>query len=155
MMIAHAVYKDLDPSDLPASLNPRIINGLLRESMNFKGLVMTDDLDMGAILNHYGFDETMRMGIEAGNDFLMICHRVAMAENVIPVLQGMPAATIAPALERMATFKKRLVPPDSFSVEGFQALDREVWDLRVATLGAEAAAQRSPEDGKRSPVEMY
>ena len=33
--------------------------------------------------------------------------------------------------------------------------DAEVWDLRVATLGAEQAAQRSPEDGKRSPVEIY
>jgi beta-N-acetylhexosaminidase len=34
-------------------------------------------------------------------------------------------------------------------------LDREVWNLRVATLGEEAAALRSPEDGKRSPVEVY
>ncbi len=56
-----------------------MINGLLREDMGFNGLVMTDDLDMGAILNHYGFDETMRRGIAAGNDMLMICHRVELA----------------------------------------------------------------------------
>jgi beta-N-acetylhexosaminidase len=155
MMIAHATYKDLDDSDLPASLNPRIIQGLLRDAMGFEGLVMTDDLDMGAILNHYGFDETMRMGIEAGNDFLMLCHRVTLAEQIVKVLAGMSASSLTPALERMAAFKKRLVKPDEFSESAFQALDKEVWNLRVATLGAEAAAVRSPEDGKRSPVEMY
>ena len=37
---------------------------------------MTDDLDMGAILNHYGLEETIRLAIAAGNDLAMICHRV-------------------------------------------------------------------------------
>lgn len=155
MMIAHAVYTALDDSGLPASLSSGIINGLLRRDMGFKGLVMTDDLDMGAILNHYGFEETMRLGIDAGNDFLMICHRLEMAAKVIPVLEGMEPARTQPALERMHAFKQRLVKPDAFSVSAFEALDREVWDLRVATLGAEVASQRSPEDGKRSPVELY
>ncbi|MEO6054364.1 MAG: glycoside hydrolase family 3 N-terminal domain-containing protein, partial [Chthoniobacterales bacterium] len=46
MMVAHAVYTDLDDSGLPASLSPKIINELLRRDMSFNGLVMTDDLDM-------------------------------------------------------------------------------------------------------------
>ena len=50
---------------------------LLREEIGFDGLIMTDDLDMGAILNEYGLDETIRLAIEAGNDLAMICHRVA------------------------------------------------------------------------------
>jgi beta-N-acetylhexosaminidase len=40
-------------------------------------------------------------------------------------------------------------------VEAHRLLDEEVWQLRVATLGEEIAAARSPEDGKRSPVELY
>jgi len=140
---------------LPASLDPVIIDGLLRRDMNFGGLVMTDDLDMGAILNHYGFDETMRMGLAAGNDMLMICHRVELAAQAKLVLEALPASAVDPALERMAAFKKKLVPPDPFSEEAFRAVDAEIWDLRVATLGAEQAAQRSAEDGKRSPVELY
>jgi beta-N-acetylhexosaminidase len=52
-------------------------------------------------------------------------------------------------------FKSRLVRPAPFSEARFQELDRQVWDLRVATLGEEKAAQRSPDDGKRSPVEVY
>jgi beta-N-acetylhexosaminidase len=55
----------------------------------------------------------------------------------------------------VAQFKKRLAPPHEFSEAAFRKIDHEIGDLRVAVLGKERAAQRSPEDGKRSPVEMY
>lgn len=155
MMIGHITINGLEAGGPPASLSSAMIDGLLREEMGFSGLVMTDDLDMGAILNHYGFDETMRMGLRAGNDMLMICHRVEMAAQARRVLENMSAGEVDPALERMAAFKKRLVAPTPFSEEAFRAVDGEIWDLRVATLGEEAAAQRSSEDGKRSPVELY
>lgn len=51
--------------------------------------------------------------------------------------------------------KKRLVKPDAFSRDRFAAINKEIWDLRVATLGEDAARQLSVEDGKRSPVELY
>lgn len=155
MMIGHITITGLERGGPPASLSRAMINGLLRDDMNFPGLVMTDDLDMGAILNHYGFDETMRMGIAAGNDMLMICHRVEQAAQARRVLEALSAAEIEPALSRMEKFKARLAPPTAFSEEAFRAVDSEIWDLRVATLGADAAAQRSAEDGKRSPVELY
>ncbi len=155
MMIGHITITGLEKGGPPASLSPLIIDGLLRGDMGFDGLVMTDDLDMGAILNHYGFDETMRMGIAAGNDLLMICHRVELAAQARAVIQALPDSALAAPLERMRRFKSRLVPPDPFSVEAFDRIDAEVWDLRVATLGADLAVHRSPEDGKRSPVELY
>ncbi len=144
-----------DAESFPASLSPAIINGLLRDDMGFDGLVMTDDLDMGAILNHHGFDETMRLGLAAGNDMLMICHRVELAAQAKLVLEALPAAAVDPALARMGSFKTRLAPPAPFTEDAFRAVDSDVWDLRVATLGEERAAQRSAEDGKRSPVELY
>lgn len=155
MMIGHITISGLEAGGPPASLSPAIINGLLRDDMGFQGLVMTDDLDMGAILNHHGFDETMRLGLAAGNDMLMICHRVELAAQAKVVVEALPAAAVDPALARMAAFKTRLAPPTAFSEEAFRAVDAEVWDLRVATLGEEAAARRSAEDGKRSPVELY
>ena len=79
MMIAHISISGLEPGNLPASLSPALVKGLLRDDMGFKGLIMTDDLDMGAILNHYGFEETMKRGVAAGNDLLMICHRIELA----------------------------------------------------------------------------
>jgi len=154
MMIGHIAVSGLDDENRPASLSPSIIRDLLRRDMGFDGLVMTDDLDMGAILNHYGFDETMRLGIEAGNDLLMICHRVEMAAAAKAAIEPL-GDRLAPALESVARCKSRLAPPAPFSLEAFQAVDSEIWDLRVAVLGEEAAACRSPEDGKRSPVELY
>jgi beta-N-acetylhexosaminidase len=59
------------------------------------------------------------------------------------------------AQESVARFKKKLAPPHGFSETVFRKIDHEIWDLRVAVLGKERAAQRSPEDGKRSPVETY
>ena len=56
----------------------------------------------------------------------------------------------------MAAAKARLSPPESeFSEEAFRGIDAEVWELRVEVMGEEAAGQRAPEDGKRSPVEIY
>ena len=139
----------------PASLSHRVITQLLREEMNFEGLIMTDDLDMGAILNEYGLEETIRLAIAAGNDLAMICHRVPSINEVHGILQKLPAEQTHRALESVARFKKNLAPADKFSEAGFRKIDNEIWDLRVAVLGEELAAIRSPEDGKRSPVEMY
>ena len=116
---------------------------------------MTDDLDMGAILNEYSLEDTLRLALDAGNDLAMICHRIDEIENAHRILSSLPATQISRAADNVAKFKENLIPPDPFSEAAFAALNQEIWDLRVATLGPEAAAQRSAEDGKRSPVEIY
>jgi beta-N-acetylhexosaminidase len=47
------------------------------------------------------------------------------------------------------------VAPDKFDLDRFAAINRDIWQLRVDTLGEEAAKNLSVEDGKRSPVELY
>jgi len=155
MMIGHAFYPSLEKTQTPSSLSHAVISSLLREELGFDGLVMTDDLDMGAILNHYGLEETLRLAMEAGNDLAMICHRIECVQEAHGILSRLPGAKVERALRQVVKFKERLSPPDPFSEEEFRRRDAGVWDLRVAVLGAEAAAQRSPEDGKRSPVEIY
>jgi beta-N-acetylhexosaminidase len=155
MMICHGWYPTFNPTKKPASLSREIITNLLREEFGYDGLIMTDDLDMGAILNEYGLEETIRLAIEAGNDWVMICHRVKAIEEVHATLGKLPAAQIQRALESVARTKTKLAAPHEFSEARFQEIDREIWDLRVAVLGEEEAAKRSPEDGKRSPVETY
>jgi beta-N-acetylhexosaminidase len=155
MMIAHGVYPSLDGTQTPSSLSRPIITELLRGELGFRGLVMTDDLDMGAILNHYGLEETIRLAICAGNDLAMICHRVACVDEARNHLDKLPGVELDRALENIAAFKARMVPADPWDEAEFRRRDQEVWELRVATLGAERAAERSPEDGKRSPVEIY
>ena len=155
MMIGHANYPYFDLQKAPTSLSRFIITGLLRGNMGFNGLVMTDDLDMGAILNHYGLQETIRLAIEAGNDMAMICHRIECVQEAFSYLPKVDKSFLDRALDSVAAFKEKLSPPHPFSEEEFRRRDAEVWDLRVATLGEEGAKARSPEDGKRSPVETY
>jgi beta-N-acetylhexosaminidase len=155
MMICHGWYPAFNAAKRPASLSREIITQLLREEFHYDGLIMTDDLDMGAILNEYGLEETIRLAIEAGNDWVMICHRVDAIREVHTTLGKLPPSQIERALESVVQTKAKLAPPHEFSEEKFKQIDGEIWDLRVAVLGPEEAAQRSPEDGKRSPVETY
>ena len=155
MMICHGWYQSLEPQKTPASLSRRVITDLLRSEFAFDGLIMTDDLDMGAILNGYSLEQTIRLAIGAGNDLTMICHRIPEIENVQRILGTLPREQIDRALSSVARFKKKIAPPHKFSEAAFRKIDNEIWQLRVATLGQERAKQRSVEDGKRSPVEIY
>ena len=155
MMICHGWYPSLEPEKTPASLSRRVITDLLRSQFGFDGLVMTDDLDMGAILNGYGLEQTIRFAIGAGNDLVMICHRIPEVENVQRILRTLPREQTNRALSGVAQFKKKIAPPHEFSEAAFRKIDNEIWELRVATLGEERAKQCSVEDGKRSPVETY
>jgi beta-N-acetylhexosaminidase len=155
MMICHGWYPCFEPKRSPASLSYHVVTELLREEMGFEGLIMTDDLDMGAILNEYGLEETIRLAIVAGNDLAMICHRIPEIDNVHRILSTLSRDQIDRAQESVARFKEKLAPPHEFSKVAFRKIDDEIWDLRVAVLGEERAKQRSVEDGKRSPVEIY
>jgi beta-N-acetylhexosaminidase len=155
MMIGHVHYASLETTVRPASLSPAMIDGLLRREMGFDGLVMTDDLDMGAILEAGSFDDTLTLALNAGNDLLMICHRGELFEQARRVLEAQPQPLLDAALARVRAFKARMQPPAPWSRTAFDTLTRETWDLRVAVLGPERAEQRSTETGSRSPVERY
>lgn len=71
VMTAHVINRQLDPDGLPASLSPRI-TAYLRDTLGFTGVIVTDDLAMGAIVNEYSFEATLRMAIEAGADMLCL-----------------------------------------------------------------------------------
>jgi beta-N-acetylhexosaminidase len=72
MMTAHVLYKALD-DQLPATLSPRIITKLLREELRYDGVVLTDDLEMHAIVDHYGMGDAAVQALHAGCDVLLIC----------------------------------------------------------------------------------
>src|SRR6266581_3594157 len=115
MMTCHGWYPCFEPKRMPATLSRRVVTGLLRDEMGFDGLIMTDDLDMGAILNEYGLEETIRLALAAGNDLAMICHRIPEIENVYRILGALPRDQIDRALASVACFKKKLAPPGDFS----------------------------------------
>jgi len=158
MMIGHAYFPDFDPDRprWPSSLSHNIIQKLLRDQLGFdKGLVMTDDLDMGAILNEVTFEQAIQEAMRAGNDIVMICHRIEMVEQAHQHLAGLPDQVLRTALERVQRAKSNMRKPDQWSLEQFVQINTDIQALRVAVLGEEAAVQLSVEDGKRSPVELY
>ncbi len=155
IMICHGWYPCFESEKTPASLSAQIITDLLRNEFGFDGLIMTDDLDMGAILTGYRLEDTIRLAVAAGNDLAMICHRIPEIENVHLILGTLPSDQTDRALASVERFKKKIVPPDEFSEAAFRKIDNEIWDLRVATLGEKRAKEPSVEGGKRSPVELF
>jgi beta-N-acetylhexosaminidase len=85
VMTAHVLYPRLDPKR-PATLSPRILRGLLRRGLGFKGLIVTDDLDMGAIEKSYGPEEACLLAFRAGADVLMFCHTASHLPKCIDAL---------------------------------------------------------------------
>jgi len=73
IMLAHILYPALDP-DLPASLSVKIARDLLRKRMGYDGLVLTDDLDMGAISNHFDIETAVECILTADIDLILVCH---------------------------------------------------------------------------------
>ncbi|WP_067810850.1 glycoside hydrolase family 3 protein [Actinomadura kijaniata] len=70
IMTAHVVVKAIDP-DLPATLSPKVLTGLLRREMGFRGLIVTDGMDMDAIDKNWGTREATVMAVRAGADVVM------------------------------------------------------------------------------------
>jgi beta-N-acetylhexosaminidase len=74
IMLSHIHYSGWD-REWPAGLSVPVVKKLLREKMGFDGVVMTDDLDMGAIVRHYDIETVIRRIAEADIDLAMVCHR--------------------------------------------------------------------------------
>jgi beta-N-acetylhexosaminidase len=154
MMICHGWYPCFDSQRTPATLSRRIVTDLLRNELGFDGLVMTDDLDMGAILTAYRLDETIRGAINAGNDLVMICHRIPEIETVRGILSKLPSGQMDVAVDNVARFKKKLAAPDKFSETAFHNINNKIRDLRRSVLGEEQDHTVS-QSVQRSPVEMF
>jgi len=154
MMICHGWYPCFESQPTPATVSRRIVTELLRNEFGFDGLVMTDDLDMGAILTGYRLDDTIRLSLEAGNDIMMICHRVPEIETVHRILGTLPSDQIERAQEYIGDFKKNLSPPYKFSESVFEEINREIADLRAAVVGEEEPGKVVPQR-QISPVERF
>lgn len=116
LMTAHVLYTALDP-ELPATLSPTILRSLLREELGFDGLVLTDDLEMHAIIDHYGIEEAAVRAFLAGADVLLICkdhdREVAAMEAVLTAVKDgtISEARLEASLRRVARVKERYVLP--------------------------------------------
>lgn len=75
IMTAHIVNRNLDPAGRPATLSPVIMNGLLREELGFTGVIISDDMQMGAIVDEYGPEEAAIAAVNAGVDVALLANQ--------------------------------------------------------------------------------
>ena len=156
LMIGHANYPALDESGLPASLSSRVIRDLLRGEWGYQGAVISDDLDMGAIVGHYGLAELRHACGRGGQR-----SPVALPPPGTDSRRGKGAGFRLTRARRQMRKKtscicaRNSIRRTIFRSLAHAALDKKIYQLRVDTMGEEAAADRSIDDGKRSPVETF
>jgi beta-N-acetylhexosaminidase len=83
IMTAHIAVPALDDLGVPATLSPKILTGILREEMGFKGLVVTDALEMGGIAQGYKSGEASVLALKAGADVLLMPTDAEAAINAV------------------------------------------------------------------------
>ncbi|HEX6655951.1 MAG TPA: glycoside hydrolase family 3 N-terminal domain-containing protein [Candidatus Limnocylindria bacterium] len=117
ILTAHVFNARLDP-DNPATLSAATIDGLLRGQLGWDGLVISDDMQMGAIRTAYGYADAVRLAILAGVDVLTIANQqvfeAGIVERTVKIITGqvargeIPEERIDRSWQRIQAFKARL-----------------------------------------------
>ena len=83
-MTSHVVHGKIDDKMLPATLSEKVVDKLLREFLDYEGVVFSDDMQMGAITKHYGLDDAVTLAINAGVDVLIFSNNQLYKDMVTP-----------------------------------------------------------------------
>ncbi|UOQ42837.1 beta-N-acetylhexosaminidase [Halobacillus salinarum] len=107
VMVAHILIPELDGS-YPSSMSKNMITGILRDNLGYNGVIMTDDMTMKAITNHYHLKEAAIQSIRAGNDIILIAHG---PQNAIDSIEAIKRAVKQGDLseERINQSVKRII----------------------------------------------
>jgi beta-N-acetylhexosaminidase len=156
IMTAHIVFSALDPEH-PATLSPKVLRPLLREELGYHGVIVSDDLEMKAIADHYGIEDAAVRAVAAGCDQLLICHQPALVERahaalVTAVQRGeLAKGRLLEAADRVRALKARYVVgkagPHAGPLEAlFDAAEHQALLAELASP-SEPASERVAEDG--------
>jgi beta-N-acetylhexosaminidase len=142
VMVSHGGFPNIDIREEmtggllePASLNYNIVTKLLREELGYRHLIITDDLEMGAISRHCEIEDAVARAVHAGEDMLLIC---ASPDKIRRGYHGLLAAAqkgtlsedrIQESLERIARTKTIMEPPLPLDLERWQFLSNEILKL--------------------------
>jgi len=144
-MVSHAAYPAVTGDKIPASLSDKWISNVLRKKIRYRGLVVSDDLEMGGILTAAPIHHSAVEHIRAGGDLCLICHKEESIKQAYEALlreaeQDRKFAERVSA--RILSFKKKakevkrtMLPPTPTKIE---RLTRQLWEfseqVRLETL---------------------
>lgn len=94
VMVSHVTYPAF-AGDTPACISPVIMKDILRKDLGYQGIIITDDLEMGAVSNYYGFDRIGVEAVKAGADIVLVCHEYQHGADVyLGLLEALEAGEI-------------------------------------------------------------
>jgi beta-N-acetylhexosaminidase len=142
VMVSHGGFPNIDIQKgvtggllEPASLSHNIVTNLLRGELGYQHLVVTDDLEMGAIAKHCEIESAVVRAFIAGNDMMLICARPDIIRRGYQSLLTearagrLPKDRMRESLKRIAEMKSIVKPPPPLDLEAFQELSDEVVKL--------------------------
>jgi len=116
IMVAHVFHRKLD-SRYPASLSAKIVTGLLRRQLGYRGVVISDDLQMYAISKHYSLKETIKLAINAGVDILLFGNQLDPKHEV--------------TLSKLLSVTKALLASGEIRQSSIEAANRRIARMRA------------------------
>ena len=142
IMSFHGAMPALDSSGVPGTLSPKVLTGLLRGEMGFRGIIISDAMDMRGVLDQFGADEAVKRAIAAGIDVLI--QPLDVSQTIDAVIAGIKEgryteARVDSSVRRVLETKRKLGLPQSKLVD-LNALRFAVGDsvnLQVARRAAE------------------
>jgi beta-N-acetylhexosaminidase len=116
LMTAHVVFQALDPG-IPATMSRRALEGMLRGELGFQGVIVSDDLEMKAIADHFSVGEAAVQGVLAGVDLFLVCSRAelqrAAIEAVVKAVETgrIPASRLLESHARLDVLARKFAHP--------------------------------------------
>ena len=161
VMVAHVSYPKITGGNTPASLSKKWITSVLREKIHYRGLVISDDLDMGGVLNSVSVEDAAVETLKAGSEVFLVCQKEESVWRAYEAVykyaerNALFARMVAGKAKRVIAFKTRsrevssrmAPPPTSIKVD---LLRRRVWefaeDVRLTSVAssAECASLMAP-----------
>lgn len=149
IMSAHVVYPSLDPACVPATVSRPILTTLLREQLGFRGLVLSDGMEMKAVMDLYGIEDAVWRALCAGVDICLVCHSPQQARDtctyVLSRVNGNSEAIedLKRHSDHIASLKTSLRPPQG-GQEQFGSPQQQ--DMAEAVMRSSIKVLHAPDD---------
>jgi beta-N-acetylhexosaminidase len=136
--------------ELPATISSNVVMRLLRLVLKFDGLVITDDMEMGAVVQSLSVADAALGAIQAGSDMVLICEKeanfVAARDAIVRAVEDgkLAADSLDQAGERIDRVLRLAGEPEQFDADEFEAASREIKELNRALKAADLTGEYAP-----------
>ncbi len=147
VMVAHVAYPQVDTSEMPATYSKKIIGGILRDQLKFKGLVVTDDLEMSGAAALKKVEDRAIAAIRAGSDIILLGWSVPMQKRAIKAVVAavkagkIPVSRIDESVSKILNYKVKYLSSASRSLASAQSLKSQMKRIPYASVYSDIIAK--------------